>query len=265
MGNNIKDDFDPLGFYESYPSKVILRPGYPARAQYKSTMMWKLFGHHILNSLGKIDSYADIGGCFGFGANAMAFQIFKSQGAYPKTKVFEISEDFVKIGRQLFPYIDFVQKDIGESGYDHIFDLITLFDVIEHIPNPNLFLMNVADISKYALLITPTETGGDWFGSMAPKNQGIEHEDGHINFFTPKSYLLLLKNSGWELIDGKFILSLANITSKNVLMPEEHNKINKKGFLYKLSVSGIVPSSLYRKIWGGGFHLGLAKSLGCDL
>ncbi len=63
--------------------------------------------------------------------------------------------------------------------------------------------MNVADISKYALLLTPTETTGDWFGAKAPKIKSIEHDNGHINFFTPKSYLLLLKNSGWKLIDGK--------------------------------------------------------------
>ena len=269
MGTNRKEDFDPIGYYKSYPSKVILRPGYPARAQYKSTMLWKLYGHYILNSLGKINSYADIGGCFGFGANAMAFQIFKSQSAYPKTKVFEISEDFVKIGRQLFPYIDFVQKDIGESGCDHIFDLVTLFDVVEHIPNPNLFLMNVADISKYALLLTPMETGGDWFRSKAPQKQGIEHKDGHVNFFTPKSYLRLLKNSGWELIDGKGIVSLANIKSKDVLEPEKYYKINKIGLLYRLlenlQFSGTIPSSIYRKMLGGGFHIGLAKSLRCDL
>lgn len=58
---------------------------------------------HVLNRVKKINSYADVGGAFGFGTNAMAFQIHKSTVYYPKTKVFEISEDFVKIGRQLFP------------------------------------------------------------------------------------------------------------------------------------------------------------------
>ncbi len=58
--------FDPQEYYSSYPSRVILRPGYPARAQYRSTLLWNLYGHIIINSLGSINTYADI---FGFGAN----------------------------------------------------------------------------------------------------------------------------------------------------------------------------------------------------
>jgi len=260
-------DFDPIEYYESYPSRVILRPGYPARAQYKSTLLWKLYGHHVLNSLGKIETYADIGGCFGFGANAMAFQISKSQGTYPKTKVFEISEDFVMIGRQLFPFIDFVQENLAEpnNSSEEIFDLITMFDVIEHVPNPESFLLNVAKRSKYTLLLTPTETSGDWFGAKPPQKQGREHYDGHVNFFTPKNYLELLKNSGWKLIDGKFIISLSNITTKEILVPEERLHIPwREKLVTNLLLTGIVPRSLCRKIIGGGFHIGLSKSLKCE-
>ena len=41
-----KELFDPEKFYESYPAKVMLRPGYPTRAQFKSTLMWNLFGEY---------------------------------------------------------------------------------------------------------------------------------------------------------------------------------------------------------------------------
>jgi hypothetical protein len=182
--------FDPLEYYKSYPSKVILRPGYPARAQYKSALMWDLYGKQIIRSLGKVQSYADIGGCFGFGANAMAFHISKSQEGYPKTKVFEISSDFIETGRQLFPYIEFVQESFTkEKPSKEIFDLVSMFDVIEHIPRPELFLSNASSRAKYALLKTPMETGGDWFGAKAPAKQGNEHPDGHINFFNPRDYI----------------------------------------------------------------------------
>ena len=90
--NNI--GFDPVEYYASYPARIILRPGYPARAAFKSTLLFNYFGRHILSELGEIRSYADIGGCFGFGANAMAFHISKYQGHYPHTSVFEISPEF---------------------------------------------------------------------------------------------------------------------------------------------------------------------------
>lgn len=157
--------FNPEEFYESYPAKAMLRPGYPARAQFKSTLMWNLFGEYVLRQIGRIQSYADIGGCFGFGANSMAFHISKSQGDYPVTKVFEIAPDFIKLGKQLFPYIDFVQGDFKEWNHEpKVFDLITLFDTIEHIVDPHTFLRAVASHSKFALLLTPMETSGEWRG-----------------------------------------------------------------------------------------------------
>jgi len=265
---DMDSNFNPTEYYESYPAKVISRPGYPARASYKSTLLWRLYGHHILESLAKIKTYADIGGCFGFGANSMSFQIFKSQGSYPKTIVYEISEDFIKIGKRLFPYIDFVQEDLTKSDKSSgkIFDLISLFDVVEHIPEPENFLSSLAKFSKYAMLITPTETSGDWFGAKPPKKTGQEHSDGHVNFFTPKSYSELLKDSGWQLIDGKFIISLANITNKQILMPEQFDRTRswREKLVLNLLLTKIVPFSICRKIIGNGFHIGLFKSLEYD-
>lgn len=80
--------FDPMQFYSSYPNKVIGRPGYPARAAFKSTLLFDLFGNQLFCKMDKISTYADIGGCFGFGANAMGFHIAKRQGVLPRILVF---------------------------------------------------------------------------------------------------------------------------------------------------------------------------------
>lgn len=255
--------FDPLVYYKSYPSKVILRPGYPARAQYKSTLMWDLYGKQIMRSLGRINSYADIGGCFGFGANAMAFHISKLQGKYPKTKVFEISSDFIEIGRQLFPYIEFVQESfIREKPSKEIFDLVSMFDVIEHIPCPESFLLSASNRAKFALLKTPMETGGDWFGAKPPTKQGNEHPDGHINFFTPRDYIKLLTNNGWELVSGKSIFSIVSQSNRQVLVPEDqYQKSPLKRIGINLLYRGFVPNYLRRNILGLGDYICLVKSL----
>lgn len=259
--------FNPEEYYSSYPCRVILRPGYPARAQYKSTLLWKLYGKQLLKSVDKINTYADIGGCFGFGANSMAFNISQHQGFYPKTTVFEISDDFCIIGCQLFPYISFVKGEFsGWKGSPEIFDLISMFDVIEHIPNPSSFLTFAANHFRYALLDTPLETGGEWFGAKPPKEQGYENEDGHVNFFTKDAYLNLLDSSGLELIDGKVVWSLVPPLSREILNPEitirrrkNYSRIKKFGIF--LLDSGVIPSYFYRKIIGHGYHIGLFRSL----
>lgn len=76
--------------------------------------MWDLYGKVIMKELCQVNSYADIGGCFGFGANSMAFHIKKNQGKYLELKVFEISFKFATLGKQFFPYIDFVLQDFSE-------------------------------------------------------------------------------------------------------------------------------------------------------
>lgn len=270
-----KNEFDPSVYYDSYPSRVILRPGYPARAQYKSTLMWDLYGRFIMKELGKLNAYADIGGCFGFGANAMAFHIAENQNGYPETKVFEISRDFITIGKQLFPYIDFVQEDFGEwRGDPQIFDLVTLFDVIEHLPNPEAFLSNLALHTRFALIKTPMETTGEWRGGSPSAPHGDSHPDGHINFFTPKSYLDLLSKSGLKMMRGKLVKTIFPLGTQRILYPEAPNLVTKRtiksilrqgwpsiwSLLIAVKNFQIVPYQFERKYRGGGEFLCLVKS-----
>lgn len=265
--DELDKQFDPEKYYSSYPCRVILRPGYPARAQYKSTLLWKLYAKKMLNSMDKIDSYADIGGCFGFGANSMAFHISQHQGYYPETKVFEISDDFITIGKKLFPYIDFINDDFSSwKGSPEIFDLISMFDVIEHISDPLSFLSSAANHFKFALLDTPLETSGEWFGGKPPNKQGSEHEDGHINFFTPSAYQQILASSGFELIDGKIIHGIVPPFARDVLVPESMLNARTRDYptikrLGRIVINNdIFPVYLRRKIFGGGNHIGLFRS-----
>lgn len=257
----MSESFNPLEYYKQYPLKVILRPGYPARAQYKALYLWKLYGNTLLKGLNsKIETYADIGGCFGFGANAMAFHISKSQGFYPKTKVFEIASDFVEVGKLLFPYVDFVQANIMEwTGEPQVFDLMTVVDVIEHIPDPIPFLSEIAKRCKFALLKTPMEARGDWFGAKPPENTGSKHPDGHVNFFTPKTYLKLLDTCGMKVVKGKFTYRFVPFGCDKVLFPEEDYKKPLKRKLY-VTVPYFVPSSFLRGLIGRGEYVCLVQS-----
>ena len=178
--------FDHVAYYASYAAEVIRRPGYPARAAFKSTLMWQLYGDVIRSDLREIKNYADIGGCFGFGANSMVFQISKHQSFKPKAMVFEIGNDFIKIGEILFPEIEFIGVEFDKyDTKDTYFDLITLFDVLEHVVSPESLLQSVAVRSKYVMLKTPMETCGEWRGNDHKGAKGAEHPDGHINFFDP--------------------------------------------------------------------------------
>lgn len=263
-------NFDATSFYKSYPAKVIQRPGYPARAQYKSTLMWALFGKRLLQEAGHIASYADVGGCFGFGANAMAFHITQSQHSCPATKVFEIADDFIRLGRQLFPDIEFVHESFVNSEKPlPVFDLITMFDVIEHIENPMDFLTKAASRARFLLLKTPMETSGAWGNHEPLTKGGKDHPDGHVNFFTPDSYLDLLNRSGIEVIESKLVHTIIKPALNMVLNPEGMGTTGIKSRTLKSLLGSIartiidndiLPYKYFRFYWGSGDHLCLAKS-----
>ena len=261
-------DFDPIKYYDSYPTKVIGRPGYPARAAFKSALLWKLYGERLLAELKQINSYADIGGCFGFGANAMAFHIFQRQGVRPRTAVYEISPGFVEIGKALFPEIEFIQRNFAaETGSAEIHDLVTLVDVVEHIVGPDAFLQSVATRARYVMLKTPMETTGDWRGNKPPALKGEEHPDGHVNFFSPAAYEKLLRTNGLDIIDSDLLSSIIPVQAEMALIPESpqpsfRQLVGSPKRLVAMALRKLpgVSWQLKRKILSGGEHLCLCRS-----
>jgi hypothetical protein len=261
-------EFDPIQYYASYPTKIIARPGYPARAAYKSTLMFHLFGSRIYSEIDRIASYADIGGCFGFGANSMVYQIEKRQGARPRTLLFEISPEFTKIGRQLFPQIEYVESEFGAwKGDIDRFDLITLFDIVEHVVDPEPFLRDISERCRYVMLMTPLETSGEYRGNRAPNESGDTHKDGHVNFFSTASYEELLSRSGLEILDSHVIRTLAPNGAELALSPENTSLRRRPRFL--LRPRALMKRAFFnfpgiswrwkRKLFGGGHHISLCR------
>ena len=200
----------------------------------------------------------------------MAFHITKRQGTLPRTVVFEISSGFVEIGRILFPHIEFVKTEFGHwSGDVKKFDLVTLFDVVEHVVDPESFLRNISARSKYVMLKTPMETSGEWRSNRPPLKQGENHEDGHINFFTPKTYEKLLNTSNLDMIESQLIPTIIPSGAYMVLSPEYIeppagllNALRRpKRLLGRIlhSFPG-VPWYLKRRVFGGGEHICLCRS-----
>ncbi|MBN2133506.1 MAG: class I SAM-dependent methyltransferase [Sedimentisphaerales bacterium] len=264
--------FDPYEYYASYPVKVIGRPGYPARAAFKGALLWKLYGRELRRRLGDINTYADIGGCFGFAANAMAFHVARCQGRPPQTMVFEIASDFVNIGKRLFPDVHFVEAEFGSwTGAPKVFDLITLFDVLEHLVDPEALLRCVAARCRYVLLKTPMETTGRWRGSRPRAEGGEAHPDGHIQFFSPGSYEALLDRCGLDLVRSRLVPTIVPLGARLALVPESLDAPSPgpTAAVKRYVRAGVrtvhlgMPAWLFRivrGVVGGGTHLCLCRS-----
>jgi len=88
--------------------------------------------------------------------------------------------------------LDFLSGEIEPNS----FDLVTLFEVIEHVPNPAEFLRRAGEVVRpggLVYLTTPNFASLDRF--IAGKDWKIIHPE-HLTYFTPRTLLALVKKTG---------------------------------------------------------------------
>ncbi|HSW00692.1 MAG TPA: methyltransferase domain-containing protein [Sedimentisphaerales bacterium] len=155
---------------------------------------------------------------------------------------------------------------------------MTMFDIIEHVREPESFVRTAASRAKYLMVKTPMETTGEWHGAKPFAEPG-ETPDGHINFFTPSGYEKLLNDAGLEIVASHLVRALYPSSSLLALEPEHYETLarnaglrlpNQRGFrhpkqmakraLFRLHEHGVLPWRLLRKHFGGGDHMCLCRS-----
>lgn len=93
-------------------------------------------------------------------------------------------------------------EPIETLGLDNKFDLITMFEVLEHVGSPIDVLRACLRANKNngALVITVPNIGGVEFEVL-----GVEHSNicppGHLNYFSPNTLCNLLTRVGYEVVE----------------------------------------------------------------
>ena len=112
-----------------------------------------------------------------------------------KAEGLELSQGAVDFARrQGLPVqnLDFLSEGIEPN----LFDLVTLFEVIEHVPNPAEFLRRAGEVIRpggLVYLTTPNFASLDRF--VAGKDWKVIHPE-HLTYFTPRTLLALVKKTG---------------------------------------------------------------------
>ena len=94
--------------------------------------------------------------------------------------------------------LDFLSEEIKPNSYD----LVTLFEVIEHIPNPAEFLQRAGEVVRpggLVYLTTPNFASIDRF--LLSQEWEIIHRE-HLSYFTARTLKALVENTiGFEILD----------------------------------------------------------------
>lgn len=188
----------------------------------------------------------------GFGTFAKAL---KDSKLFKNVTVIELNKPLIKECKR--KKLEVIDKPIEEVEFKRKFDLISSFEVIEHLYSPKNFLKSVyKNLKKGGLLMLSCPNINGFDNLILKKNSStIEHE--HLNYFNPHSIKKLLKLSSFKILEvstpGKldfeivknFLSKNKNLIEKNsfletLLFSQYNNKIseNFQKFLYENCLSG---------------------------
>ena len=133
---------------------------------------------------------------------------------WPKVKLFALEPSKLMAEKCRSQNIKVIESTIEKMGTtNNKFDLITCFELFEHLYEPNLFLKKIYKLlNKNGIFYLTTLNGMGFDIQLLGKNSNSIYPPYHINFFNPKSIELLLKKIGFKILivdtPGKLDLSI---------------------------------------------------------
>lgn len=203
---------------------------------YKVSAIKKVLFKYLKDNNIKLKSYADVGCGSGEIIKRLGKELKQEFNSIETLKGFDISPHVEKLNDDL---VDFCFEDFTKTKEK--FDLVTLNDVFEHIPNPTLFLSEVGLRAKYVVMHIPLE---DCLSVTIRNLQKAKIKNpGHLIFLNINSALNLITFSGLSIVSYEY--------SKESLKAPSNNKtiLQKIAYPIKAILLSINPY-IYSKIFG---------------
>jgi 2-polyprenyl-3-methyl-5-hydroxy-6-metoxy-1,4-benzoquinol methylase len=162
--------------------------------------MISAFNHYIdlIKNLGVSGGkLLDIGAATGFFMSIAKKRSFRVVGV-------ELSDFAARKGRE--NGLDIVTGDLLNTNFEgESFDVITMFDVLEHVPDPKKLIQEVSRVLRPGgLIIINTPDAESLWARVLGKRWQLIMPPEHINYFSPKNLSKYLEDVGYEVkIDTK--------------------------------------------------------------
>jgi 2-polyprenyl-3-methyl-5-hydroxy-6-metoxy-1,4-benzoquinol methylase len=191
--------------------------------------------------MGKSGKLLDVGCGLGY--------FVKHVSKHPGWEVYgcEISERAVDFAKSKLGLSNVAAGKIEEANFpEGFFDLITLWDVIEHIPDPDSFLAKIRKLLKPGGLLflhtpniniqLPKARFKKMLKGMDPKIHYLEAKD-HVNIYSGKTITVVLNRNGFRNIEFIHLKPVRSVSgSKNQLLSVLKDIwASASGFIYKFT------------------------------
>jgi len=214
--------------YRDYiADKLVLQKNFSKRMKFIDTDNFK--ENHI-NAL-------EIGCAYGFFG-----EVFTENFKNAKYFGIDIASEAITYGTEVLgmnlKFQDYLNLSVKEK-YSHVF----MWDVIEHLPRPDLFINKISEelLMGGELHITTGDISG-FLPKIQKENWRMIHPPSHLQYFSKKTISLLLEKCGFKIKEVKYLpfyrsvkqifysLFLLNKQNKSVL-EKLYNKIPEKWFI----------------------------------
>lgn len=153
------------------------------------------------------DTIVEIGCAYGFFLNLIKDKVDSHIG-------FDVAEDVVGYAKKEFGLNvtskDFLKYDIKENSVDNVF----MWDVIEHLTNPDVFIKKITKIlKKDGRIILTTGNIGALLPRLRKGKWRMIHPPTHVYYFNPDTVTKLLENNGLEVERIKHVGVSRNVGS----------------------------------------------------
>jgi 2-polyprenyl-3-methyl-5-hydroxy-6-metoxy-1,4-benzoquinol methylase len=129
---------------------------------------------------------------------AQGFFLFSASKAGYTTKGIEISQDAVEYAREEFG-LDIEAKPFEELRFtENSFDVVTLWQVLEHVPYPLMILEEVHRILKPGGLLVVSTPNIESIPAKILRKKWWDIKRLHVNQFTTKTLTGILQNAGFK-------------------------------------------------------------------
>jgi 2-polyprenyl-3-methyl-5-hydroxy-6-metoxy-1,4-benzoquinol methylase len=146
---------------------------------------------------------------------AQGFFLFSASKAGYTTKGIEISQDAAEYARMEFG-LDVEAKPFEELRFaDNHFDVVTLWQVLEHVPYPIMILEEVHRILKPGGLLVVSTPNIEGIPAKILRKRWWDIKRLHINQFTTKTLTDILQNGGFKNISS---VSYRGFVSLSILL-----------------------------------------------
>ena len=113
----------------------------------------------------------------------------------------DITDDGINYAKQKLNLnvknVDFLEWDTKKNKWD----IICLWDTIEHLKRPDFFLKKANNLlNNDGLMAITTGDINSWLARVRGKNWRLIHPPTHIHYFSKKTLTLLLKKEGFEVL-----------------------------------------------------------------